>query len=127
MSRHYEPKLTDQELLAGLTVADLCHLTGVHAATARRWRAGTPLPPPVQRLLRLSANRLSGAPGWHGWQLVRGELVSPENWRYSAGEVLALTFLRAQLAHAEATLRNMRGLDAQPEPGEVPLQIWSAR
>lgn len=118
---------TDAELIQSLSVAELVKLTGCHAATARRWRAIGSCPPPVGRLLRILANRLLGSPGWRGWQLIDGELVSPENWRYTAGEVLALTFLRAQLANSETQLRTMRGLDAQPEPGEVELKIISAR
>lgn len=114
---------TDAQLLESLSVAELVDLTGCHAATARRWRVNGTLPPPVGRLLRILANRLLGSPGWLGWQIINGELVSPENWRYSAGEVLALTFLRAQLANSETQLRTMRGLDAQPEPGEIPLKI----
>lgn len=124
--RRYDPEpLTDAELLESLSVATLVDLTGCHAATARRWRATGTCPPPVGRLLRILANRLLGSPGWRGWQLIEGELVSPENWRYTAGEVLALTFLRAQLADAQATVRGMRGLEAQPEPGEALAKIIS--
>lgn len=127
MSRISPLAPSDAELLGRLDVAELVRLTGCHAATARRWRANGSLPPPVGRLLRILANRLSEAPGWRGWQLINGELVSPENWRYTAGEVLALTFLRAQLADALATVRSMRGLEAQPEPGKVGAKIVSSR
>jgi hypothetical protein len=108
--------MRDSELIYGLKVADLVRLTGVHAATARRWRAGAGIPEPCRRLLAMSANRLAGCPGWRGWSLVGEELCSPENWTYTAGEVLALTFLRAHVATIQAELRIVRGMENQPEP-----------
>lgn len=64
-------------------------------------------------------------PAWSGWIVRGGELVSPEGWRIKVNDVLATPLTRAQLSAYQAELRQLKGLDAQPEPAALP-QIKSS-
>ena len=59
-------------------------------------------------------------PSWRGWTLRGGKLISPEGWEATAGDVLTLPLLRAQLAGYQAKERQALAMDEQPEPGALP-------
>jgi hypothetical protein len=90
-----------------LTVGTLCERLGVPAVTARRWLRTGRLP----ALARLAAAVILGGdlglidPAWKGWKLTRGKIVSPENWDYTPGDVMSLTFERARARTYAAKLR----------------------
>lgn len=79
----------------------LAELTGAHVTTARRWKKGAPLPEPVRRLLRFVIERELSvlAPEWSGWRIdARGNLVSPEAWTFTPGQVLSIPLLYGSIS-----------------------------
>jgi hypothetical protein len=61
---------------------------------------------------------------WKGWRIRDGQLISPEGWAATPGEILALPLMRAQIASYQRDQRIAKAvvdaLEAQPEPGAVP-------
>jgi hypothetical protein len=106
-----------KELFSHLSTAELASLTGVDRATARRWRAHGRLPRHVNRLLAIITLGQLDAIGWKGWRIMRGVLVSPEGWEATPGDVLALPFMRQQIAILQADARAWRAVDEQPVGG----------
>ncbi len=101
------PTLECMRQLPFLTVGSLGERLGVPAVTARRWLRTGRLP----ALARLAALVILGGdlgaidPAWKGWTLTRGKIVSPENWDYTPGDVMSLTFERARASSYAAKLR----------------------
>lgn len=93
--------------LYGVPVSVLVALTGAHASTARRWKRAARVPAWLVLLVgvvwRGELDAIS--PAWRGWRLVRGELVSPEGWTATPGEVCALPLMRGQIAAYQAAQR----------------------
>ena len=85
------------EWLAAESIAAIC---GVDRTTARRWKRTLRASPAAERLLALVVNCDLGviSPDWSRWRIVDGVLMSPEGWRASPGEVMALPFMRQQIA-----------------------------
>ena len=77
--------------------------TGMHRTTVSRWRRRRSFPPIVRRLARLELDGELGAihAAWTGWRLDRkaGELVTPDGWTFTPGEIRAYP-LRLQEARA---------------------------
>lgn len=97
----------------GRSAEELAALAGVHLTTARRWKAGAR---PKAWLLKLLAIALEGELGeisraWRGWRIHRGELVSPEGWRFTPGNVRSIPFLEMRIASLEADRRFPRQAD----------------
>jgi hypothetical protein len=63
-------------------------------------------------------------PAWKGWRIRDGQLISPEGWAATPGEILALPLMRAQIASYQRDQRIAKAavdaLEEQPEPGAVP-------
>lgn len=98
----------DRELLHGIPAEELARLTGAHVTTARRWKRGAPLEPPVARLLRILLTGDLGAisPAWRGWRLVDGKLYGPDLMDgFTPGDVLSIPFTRAQVEAYRSRLR----------------------
>jgi hypothetical protein len=71
------------------------------ARTRRRWQAHG-----IPARVRASAGDLGAIDdGWRGWRLIRGELVSPEGWKYRPGELYALPILRERVRALERETR----------------------
>jgi hypothetical protein len=87
-------RVPDTALLDGLSAAKIRQITGTSPATARRWKAGYPVPEPARRLLILSA------------QLEAGELG------------LAMPFKEALLRDYQARQRRSQQADAFTETWE---------
>jgi hypothetical protein len=112
-------------------IADTC---GVDLTTARRWKRRAQRPPPWAFPL-LMGDLGFFDPAWKGWRLVRGELVSPENWRITLGDVLAQRLVAAQIAAYQTENRRLKAelaeakvqqLEEQPTPdelGEIQIRI----
>jgi hypothetical protein len=103
--------------LAPIHDAHLVELTGVHPVTVRRWKKLAQVPRWLERLVRVC---LRGELGeidrtWSGWRIVRGELVSPEGWRFTPGAVRA-SYLWKQRAIEYGALdyRGRRLIEADP-------------
>lgn len=83
----------------GWTSEQLAERTGVSLRTARRWRQTGQYPPWAAILIRVMIRGDLGAidPAWRGWRLIRGQLVSRENWIFPPGEVLSIPLMRGQV------------------------------
>jgi hypothetical protein len=96
-----------QGLLYGVPVALLVYLTGAHRTTCQRWKRAARVARWLERLVLVY---LQGELGeidrtWSGWRLIAGELVSPEGWRFTPGDVRVLPFLQAQIRTLRADRR----------------------
>ena len=93
--------------LYGIPAERVAAMTGAHLTTARRWKRAARLPLWLTKLCRLlidgELEEISGT--FAGWRIHCDELVSPEGWRFTPGDVRSLPFLRQQLAHAKARAR----------------------
>ena len=89
MPQGWEP-LADAEIWA-LTPEKLHNITGAHITTCRRWLKH----PPPELVVRLVCILIGGDLGainkqWRGWTVRKdGQLVSPEQWVFTTGRVLA--------------------------------------
>jgi hypothetical protein len=72
----------------------------VHRTTIARWLSGSVRIPGGQHLaVRGMLGDLPGTAGrWAGWRFHDGVLLSPAGDKFTAGDVLALIFLRQQLS-----------------------------
>jgi hypothetical protein len=91
----------------------------VHITTARRWVREQNAPRAV--ILLLSRNLGILDPEWDGWTINKGSLRSPEGIEITVAEALSHPFMRVQIAALQSDVRKLRelpGIDEQPEPGE---------
>lgn len=90
-----------------VNVETLAAMTGAHLTTARRWKRLTVLPLWLARFVRgiVEGHLCEISQEFAGWRIVRGQIVSPEGWEFSPGEIRALPFMRQQLAHYKAQAR----------------------
>jgi Phage protein len=85
------------DLARELSAEELVRLTGAHISTARRWRQFGTMPPVIARALALVQQSELGAlhAEWQGWRVnERGELVSPEGWQFTPGDLRATRVLQ---------------------------------
>lgn len=86
----------------------LCRLVDAHRTTARRWYERRRLPAAVYRLLEIAwhgrIERIHAA--WSGWNINprTGELVTPDGWTLTAGELAAVPLRYQELAALRAQL-----------------------
>lgn len=100
----------------GLTAETIAERTGVDVSTARRWKAGsTRLPRAAQMIIEADLGCFGKE--WRGWRIQGTDLVSPEGWKVSPGEIMALPLLRAQIAAYKTAERVINEMDDQPMPG----------
>ena len=88
---------TPENPLFGFSVKEIARVCGVDITTARRWKRGA-ICPPLGAVALLEGDLGFLDPTWSGWRIVRGDLVSPENWIMTMGDVLASRLHEAQLA-----------------------------
>jgi hypothetical protein len=98
----------------GIPAAEIAALCGVDIATARRWKSGQSRVPMAARKL-LAGDLSAFGHAWKGWKIVGGKLVSPEGWDYTPGEVLAIPFLRSQIAHLDNLRKRHEQANVVPE------------
>ncbi|HZT04351.1 MAG TPA: DUF3653 domain-containing protein [Steroidobacteraceae bacterium] len=71
---------------------------GVSDTTLRRWKRTRRLPRWAEILITILSGDLSPVdPAFAGWHLRRGELVSPEGWCFTAGEIRSIPLLHGQV------------------------------
>lgn len=96
----------------GLTAEAIAERAGVDVSTARRWKSGrSRIPRSAQLLLEADLGAFSRAA--RGWKIDQEELVSPEGWRISLSEVLAVPLMRQQIATYQALQRAQREAEAE--------------
>jgi hypothetical protein len=103
-------------------IAERCR---VDIATARRWKSGRSRIPSAAAALLLGELGMF-SPAWRGWRIVDEEIVSPDGWRISRNDALAVPLLHAQLSALRsevAQLKECTKLDEQPVPGEAADKI----
>jgi hypothetical protein len=127
--------LDPKEVFFAIPIKQIVEICGVDITTARRWKRGATCPP--QHMLRyLSARYYEDLgfldPDWRGWKLRRGNLISPEGWEMTMGDVLASRLHEAQLACWRLEVSKMRtqlteaerqGYEDQPTPDCWDVQI----
>lgn len=89
--------LRAQDILYGLPIKEIARICEVDLTTARRWKRGARCPP-QSALMVLSRDLGFLDPRWEGWTIRSGELVSPEGWRATTGDVLSIQLTQAQIA-----------------------------
>ena len=117
MKKPFEPKRTYQPgkltFLYGIPAETIARWTGVHITTARRWKRGEEPPQSAATLIQILANGDLGFidPAWAGWRLDNGELVAPDQSRYTPGNVMAEPFLRMLIAEYQHKQRYAQQAD----------------
>lgn len=98
-------------------IAERC---GVDVSTARRWKSGATRIPRTAELVLEADLGAFGRP-WRGWRIDGEELVSPEGWRISCGDVLSVPLMRQQIATYQAEFRQAQldEFEEQPLPSVV--------
>ncbi len=123
--------LDPKDVLYRWNINEIARICGVDLTTARRWRRGA-ICPPQSALALLSGDLGFLDPAWRNWKLKDGQLVSPEGWELSMGDVLASRLHEAQLAAWRLEVRKLkevlaeaqvRQLDEQPTVDEWDVQI----
>lgn len=80
------------------TVAGLRGRIGVSVVTLRRWKRTGRVPRWALILLALLSGELAAIdPAFEGWLIRAGELVTPEGWRFTPGEIRSIPFLYGQV------------------------------
>lgn len=62
-------------------------------------------------------------PAWRGWRLSGDKLISPEGWEATAGDILSIPLLRAQISAYQAKQRMTEAIEEQPLPGTIPAMF----
>jgi hypothetical protein len=117
--------LRPADVLYGWPVKEIARVCEVDLTTARRWKRGARCPP-NSALMLLSGDLGFLDPAWAGWRVVRGALYSPEGWRATPGDVLAIQLTQAQLSAYRHETLQLRATLAELEFEEQPLpENWS--
>ena len=101
----YRAKITQEEfrdarVYAGLTREQAADLVGVSLRTIGHWETGAARPTYAAfKLLRVLRHGDLVDPGWAGYSLIRGKLVSPEGHTFSPSD-MAWWSLTVRMAHA---------------------------
>ena len=113
--------------LFGIPVSEIARICQVDLSTARRWKRGAICPPETAVfVLRLKYSGDLSVLGseWDGWTYRDGTLTSPDGWRITRNDALAVPLLHGQI---QAMRQKIEGLEAthdaleeQPEPGDLP-------
>lgn len=106
-----------QDLLFGAP-EDVAAYLGVSARSVKRWKAGHPLPPTIERLLRIRYGDLSGllGPDWEGFTFGQDGKLYPPFFRggFSALQICGM-FFEVQLSRQEVRRleRELQQLNAE--------------
>jgi hypothetical protein len=119
--------------LIGFNVKELSRICHVSLKTATRWKDGSTCPP-ESALMLLVADLGCFDATWKGWTVRRGNLISPEGWEITLGDVISSPLLRQQLAAFKTELKRLRAaavaadaMQDQPLPADFPDWIAEMR
>ena len=91
-------------ICGGLSVDQACSLTGVSRTTYKRWEAGTQrITLAAFRLIKYLVAGYIQSEEWKNWRFINDGLYSPEDVRFSPGEIRALPYLHALIAELKNT------------------------
>lgn len=99
--------LRPEDILYGIPVKEIARICEVDLTTARRWKRGARCPP-SSALMLLSRDLGYLDPRWAGWTIRSGDIVSPEGWRASPGDVLSIQLTQAQLSAYRTENRSLK-------------------
>lgn len=117
----YVQTLDMADCLYGIRAEEIARRCGVDVATARRWKTGK------SRIPAAAAAVISGDLGafskeWQGWRIQGEFIVSPDQWKVSRNDALAVPLMHGQISALRAKLaelESMAGLEDQPHPDSV--------
>lgn len=105
-----------QDLLFGAP-EDVAAYLGVSARSVKRWKAGHPLPPTIERLLRIRYGDLSGllGPDWEGFTFGQDGKLYPPFFRggFTALQICGMFFELQELRHLRREVKRLSGELAQ--------------
>lgn len=79
----------------------------------------------MSALLLLAADLGCFDLAWRGWRVCRANLISPEGWEITMGDVISSPLLRQQLAAFKTELKRLRAAAAEDSIQEQPLpSVW---
>ena len=114
----------------GIPIKEIARICHVDITTARRWKRGARCPP-KSALLLILGDLGCFDPVWKGWRLYKGNLISPEGWEITRGDVISSPILRQQLAAYKTELRRLKepevSIHDQPLPIDWPEWIDEVR
>ncbi len=108
--------------LYGIPAETIARVCNVCITTARRWKRGKSQMPETARMI-LAADLACFDPAFRGWSIRDGKLISPEGWEATAGDILTIPLMRAQISAYQAKERQVLAMDEQPLPGTVPAIV----
>lgn len=109
--------------LTGLP-ALLAGRAGVSVVTLRRWERTKHMPRWARILVALLLGELDAIDAaFKGWIIRHGELVSPEGWRFTPGEIRTIPLLYGQLDCSRLKVWALEGKPGAPPPYLGPSQL----
>jgi hypothetical protein len=108
--------------LYGIRAETIALLCKVSITTARRWKKGRRRMPETARML-IAGDLGCFDPEFRGWSIRNGKLISPEGWEATAGDILTIPLMRAQISAYQAKERVVQAMVEQPLPGTVPAIV----
>ena len=108
--------------LYGIPAETIALLCKVSITTARRWKKGRRRMPETARMI-LAADLGCFDPAFRGCSIRSGKLISPEGWEASAGDILTIPLMRAQISAYQAKERVVQSMEEQPLPGDAPAIV----
>lgn len=123
--------LLPADVLYRWSVKEIAALCEVNITTARRWKRGARCPP-HSALILLSRDLGYLDPRWSGWTIRNGEIISPEGWRATPGDVLSIQLTQAQLSAYRTENRSLKAaldeaeaatFEEQPLPGQWEIAL----
>ena len=111
------------EVLYRWNINEIASICGVSLKTVQRWKSGQTVPP-KSAILVLARDLGAFDPAWAGWKIIGNQLVSPENWIATPGDVLSIQLTQAQLSAYRTENRALKAALEAKEAGfyeEQPL------
>lgn len=88
-------------------IKEIALLCGVSLKTAQRWKSGQSVPPKAALAVLLGDLGCFDR-AWAGWCIRGNQIVSPENWIATVGDVLSIQLTQAQLSAYRVENRSLR-------------------
>lgn len=118
-------------ILYGINIRDIARICGVSLKTAQRWKSGQTVPPKTALAVLLGDLGCFDR-AWAGWCIRGNQIISPENWIATVGDVLSIQLTQAQLSAYRVENRSLKAeIDAleagffeeQPHPDQWEIAL----